>query len=116
MAKKKTSHRRRFSMRRRGISHKPKSIPILPILGGAIGVFASYEASSKNLTTSAGMKSFLDQLSMSYTGFNPATNKFNPSTLVRGWAPLIAGGIGHKLANRLGINQTLTRHGIPITF
>lgn len=41
-------------------------------------------------------------------------NKFDLSRLARGWAPILAGMIAHKAANKFGINRAIARAGIPL--
>jgi hypothetical protein len=48
------------------------------------------------------------------TGYNWQTGKFYFGELLKGWAPLIAGAVAHKFANKYGINHVLANAGIPI--
>lgn len=48
------------------------------------------------------------------TGYSLSDRKWYLNDLVRGWTPIVAGMVLHKLADRLGINRALSRSGLPL--
>lgn len=52
--------------------------------------------------------------SLYVAGWDVNDKKFRPSALVNSWAPLVAGMMMHKVANRLGVNRAIASAGIPI--
>lgn len=125
MAKgKKPKHRiRRFgkAVRRRLAG---KKIAILPVTAGVIvpfadsffkaGVMGKIQAGQPDQAAIA----FADQLMQHYTGFKPfntfegqgGTWHFEP--VIQTYGGLVAGYIGHVLANKFGINKAMNR--IPL--
>lgn len=52
--------------------------------------------------------------SLYIAGWDVNDRKFRPSAIVNQWAPLLAGVVMHKAANRLGINRAIAAAGIPV--
>jgi len=48
------------------------------------------------------------------TGIDSTARVFIGAELVKGWTPILAGILMHKLANKLGINAALGRAGVPL--
>lgn len=49
------------------------------------------------------------RISARLTGYSPTENKFKFNELAAGWLPILAGGLAHKIANRMGINRQLRK-------
>ena len=48
------------------------------------------------------------------TGYDLDAKKWDPSAMVKGWVPIVAGFVAHKLAGVFGINAALGRARIPL--
>lgn len=92
-------------MAKRKIHHSRggAKISLLTVLGVAPTAVTCYNAYKSN-----GLKSAADTAIARFTGWDAGQGKFNMSELVKGWGPLILGGIGHKLANKFGVNRALS--------
>lgn len=90
------------------------TIPALVALPLAFTVVES----TKRLTTGygkseAGVGGMLNYLTAAYTGYIPRDQSFDLKMLKQGAIPLLVGVLGHKVANRVGINRMLSGAGIP---
>jgi hypothetical protein len=47
-------------------------------------------------------------------GYNTWDKTWKGDRAVKGWAPILAGFLVHKLAGKLGINRAIAQAGIPI--
>jgi len=97
--------------RRKGNHHKPKMTISLAMVGG----FAPVVVDTINCVSRYGIKEAPHVFAYHFAGINTwDDNRFSFAVLMKGWTPIIAGIIAHKLANTLGINRTLARMGIPL--
>ena len=48
------------------------------------------------------------------SGYSISENKFQVNQLLKGWLPILAGTLAHKMAGRMGINRMIASAGIPI--
>ena len=80
------------------------------VIGGFVplGLFA-YEGFKVGGLPNAG-----GRIAQRLTGWDYAHNTFVWSEIAKGWGPIIAGVVAHKLANRFGINRALGRAGVPL--
>lgn len=62
---------------------------------------------------SMGAEKALQYAVMNFSGYNVDTGDFKTVWLKRYWMPLIAGGLAHKAASKLGINRALSSAGVP---
>jgi hypothetical protein len=53
------------------------------------------------------------RLTMRMTGYEWKGNNWQFGELAKGWLPLIAGALAHKLAGKYGINRMISNAGIP---
>ena len=56
----------------------------------------------------------LSELSAAWTGYNPTTGVWDPSTLQRGLLPALVGLIVHLGASKIGANKALGRAHVPL--
>jgi len=54
------------------------------------------------------------ELSAAWTGYNPTTGVWDPSTLQRGLLPALVGLIVHLAASKIGANRALGRARVPL--
>ena len=47
-------------------------------------------------------------------GYNTWDKSWSFDRMAKGWAPIVAGLVAHKLANRFGINAMLARNKVPL--
>lgn len=104
--------------RRRGYSRSRSSggIPAAVIAGLVPPFMDAYNlGKARNYPGGPGFwEGFGHQLLLSYTGYSTDDKKFYFQWLLRGWGPLIAGLIAHRLADRFGINRRIRSFGSPI--
>jgi len=81
---------------------RAKSIPIAPIIPGAVVLVRAAQSSG-----SIGAKA--NYLSMHLTGMNIDSGDFNASTAMPFWIGTVAGVVVHKAANKIGINNYVRR-------
>jgi hypothetical protein len=110
MGKRKTRRTRRVysapSSPRRARSF---TIPIAPVAGLAAGM-----AEPAQKMIAGDFNGGLQAISRNYTGYDPATAKFNIAYLSKGALPLLTGLVVHKAASVLGINRMLGQAKVPI--
>lgn len=103
--------RRRFRRFRKGKA----PIPVLPMIGGVVAPVAISLQKSNFLTDiqSDPMKAttgLIDQLCQRYTGLSPLYgNPWSLQPVIETYTGLFAGIVGHKLANKFGINRYMKR-------
>ena len=56
----------------------------------------------------------LAELSSAWTGYNPTTGIWDPTTMQRGLLPALVGLIVHLGASKLGANKALGRAHVPL--
>jgi len=86
-----------MARRRKGRGKKSKSIPILVAMPALMPALTAY--SNVGLT-----KALPEQLMYRYTGYHKDAG-FQSSVLLTAAAPIIVGYVGHKVANKLGVNK-----------
>ncbi len=74
-----------------------------PVVGGTIS----------RLRTS-GIEGASNFLLAGMTGFDKASNSWSLGNLGLGLGPILLGGLAHKIAGRMGINQALGRAKVPL--
>lgn len=96
--------------RKSGKHHKKPFTISLAIVGGFVplALFAYDGMVTKGPVNAA------SRIAMRLTGYDTTQEKFYWKELVKGWTPILAGIIGHKVANKLGINRMIAQAGIPI--
>lgn len=96
--------------RRRGHRRRAKfTIPLAVVAGIAplaIDAYGWYRAGSP---TGQGIQQAMGNLIQNLTGYDNNLKQWQFAHLMRGWSPIIAGVIVHKVANRMGINRSIRR-------
>jgi len=96
-------YRPRFARRVR--RHRSKTIPILPLVGLAAGM-----AKPVQVAMSGDYMGALAETGARYTGYNFQSGQFDLMyALMNGYLPFVAGCAGHMIAQRLGVNRTISR-------
>ena len=109
MAKKKRTYRRRYYKKTR--KRRPKTIPILPLLG----TFGPMIAIGKDAYDKGwGITGIVDQELQAYTGFSITLHDFDASRMLRGLAPALIGALAHKAMNMLGVNRAFANLPSPL--
>jgi len=92
-------------------SHKQRfTIPLAVVAG-----FAPLASDTMTEVHLRGPGGIPHVLAYHLTGVNTwENNKFNSGVLIKGWTPILAGFLVHKLAGKFGINQMLAKAGVPI--
>ena len=88
---------------------RPKTIPILPIVGLVGGAIEPI----KRIVT-GDFEGGLKELAQITTGVSLDDGSWNPEWMKKFWVPVIVGIIGHKVANMLGINRVFSRLPSPL--
>ena len=87
--------------RKRGGSRKAKSIPV------AVAAPMVYIGYREFKNASSG---HMDNVVENLTGYNPERGSFNLMTPIKAtYGPMVAGVIGHKIANKVGLNNYIRR-------
>lgn len=87
-----------------------KTIPILPLAGIGAAV-----AEPVRRAVAGDFEGAVIQLVQSSTGVDVVGGTgFHPEWLPTFWGPIIAGTIGHKIANMLGINRIFSKLPSPL--
>ena len=60
-----------------------------------------------------GLAEAAHRVTMRLTGYEWKNNVWSFGELAKGWMPLLAGGLAHKLAGQWGINRAIARAGVP---
>jgi hypothetical protein len=60
----------------------------------------------------SGFEEAAHRVTMRLTGYNMRAGNWYGSELIRGWTPILAGMVAHKLANKFGLNRAI-RKAIP---
>lgn len=81
----------------------------LAVLGGFVPTAAFAVQTYREQGIEGGVKA----AAMRLTGYNSWVGNWYAQELLKGWLPILAGVMAHKLAGRLGINRALSRAGIP---
>ena len=85
------------------------SISVAMILGFAPTALWAYDGAKQ-----FGVSEGLTRLVGRFTGYSMTEKKWQADQLVAGWAPIIAGILAHKIANKVGLNRMIRGMGIPI--
>lgn len=114
MARRKTYPRSRRYLRR---FRRPKTIPIIPIVGAGIGVFANTADGSgapftwfSNGDWISGMKA----LAKNYIGYDANNGTWDIWRAKQGLLPLVGGVLIHKALNMLGVNRYFANLPSPL--
>jgi len=107
---KKVARRRSYSRKRR--RRGPKTIPILPLVGLAVGL-AEPVTNIVNDPSPESIKQSLNHIVASYSGFNAIEGQFQPEMMLKGLLPLVGGLLAHKLVSALGGNRAFANLPSP---
>ena len=88
---------------------RSRTIAILPIIGLAGGLSEPIQVAMRGDFENAANLAVAH-----YTGYNFINGTYSIEWLKKGWIPLIAGVIGHKAANMLGINRAFADLPSPL--
>lgn len=79
-----------------------------------VAVIAGFAPLAVNvINTPGGLEPKAWMLTQALTGYDTRAQRFWFPNLMKGAIPIILGIIGHKVANKLGVNSALSRAGIP---
>lgn len=108
---KRVARRRSYSRkrRRRGV----KTIPILPLVGLAAGLWEPV-TNIVNDPSPETIKQSLNHMVTIYSGFNAIDGEFQPQMLLKGLAPLVGGILAHKIVTSLGGNRAFANLPSPL--
>lgn len=84
-------------------------LPIAVIAGFAPLVYHVYDGARIN-----GFSGAMRYLTMDTTGYDLDSKTWNFGDLVKGWTPILAGFVVHKMAGVFGVNRALGRAKIPL--
>jgi hypothetical protein len=108
---------RRRSARRytfRSVRHRAKHMTVsLAILAGLAPTAAFAIEGFRIGGDQGGLVEAMHRVTMRLTGYEWKGGGFSMGELAKGWTPLLAGAVAHKLANRFGVNRMLAKSGIP---
>ena len=83
-------------------------MPILPLVGVGVAMIKPVEVAMSGDWAGA-----VAETGARFTGYNYQSGKVDIGyAAVNGWLPVIAGVIGHKVANISGINKSI--HNVPM--
>lgn len=111
MARRRARARTRYVVRRIGRRAKKTTIPLAVVAG-----FAPLAVDTINTVRdpNQGFGQIPHVLGWHLLGINTwDNNKFEFGRLVKGWSPIIAGIVAHKLAGKFGVNRMLASAGVP---
>jgi hypothetical protein len=92
----------RRGRKRRGFGKKSKAIPILPTVVAVMPAYKAYQINGFS-------KDLPDQLVYQYTGYSTVRNDWQAQPAVNLLGGMIVAVVGHKIANKVGINRTLRK-------
>ena len=99
---------RKYTRKRR--RRAPRTIPVLPIVGVIGGVVDPISRALAGDYTGAA-----HELIQTSTGIDILGGTgWHPDWMVKFWGPVIAGAIGHKIANMVGVNRVFSRLPSPL--
>lgn len=108
MATKTVTRYRTRTVRVRGRSKSSINLPLAVLAG-----FVPTAAFAIQVGREQGIEGGLKAAAMRLTGYNAWVGNFYWQELAKGWGPILAGAIVHKVANRLGVNRALGAARIP---
>jgi hypothetical protein len=97
---------------RRGRGKKPLTIS-LAVVAGFVPT-AAYAIEGFRRGGETGFVEGLARITARLTGYSITENKFHGMELVKGYGPVLLGGVAHVFASRIGLNRMIARAGIPI--
>ena len=109
MAKKTRRPSRRRFFQRRGRNHSGFKIPIGIVAGLAPLGYDVYNGAKAN-----GFNGMVEAGVYDLSGYSISQKKWDFGQMVKGWTPIIAGYVAHKLAGVFGINAALGRYHVPV--
>ena len=93
--------RRRYGRKRKG-GRTSRAVPLLMTMPVIVPAMKTYSA--VGLTAS-----FPEYMLWQTTGYSMTDGKFNKTIVMRQLGTVVAGMIGHKIANRMGINKHIKK-------
>ena len=87
---------------RRG-GRKQKAIPLLPTVAAVYPAYKAYVGAG-GIT-----KTLPLTLVYQYTGYNMDSKNWDPAVAMGALGPVIVGFIGHKVANKIGVNRMIKK-------
>jgi len=109
--------RRRYTRKRR--RRRPRTVPILPIVGAGAGFFIPAATSGGGhspftaLTVAKDPNWAMEAIVENYTGYNIFTGSWDIAN-ARGLIPAVVGAVAHKVLNMLGVNRTFANLPSPL--
>ena len=93
----------------RGHRDTGMKIPLAIVAG-----FAPLGYDIYNGAKASGFNGALENATSDLTGYDIPGKTWNFGDLVKGWTPIVAGFVAHKIASAFGINRALGRAHVPL--
>lgn len=108
MAKK--SRTRRVYVRRKGVRHSGGfKLPVAVVAGFLPLAYDAYNGGK-----ATGVNGVFEAVTRDLTGYDIPGKVWNFGDMVKGWVPIVAGFVAHKIAGSFGINRALARAHVPL--
>lgn len=89
------------------------TVPLAIVAGVAPTLMFAYDG-FKIGGSEGGVGEAAHRLTMRLTGYEWKGGVWSFGELTKGWAPILAGVVAHKMANRFGVNRMIASAGIPL--
>lgn len=93
--------------KKRGRGRKQFTLPLAVVAGLAPAAIDLWDHRN------AGAQGFMAEVGRIFTGWDYWSASWNPALMRWGTIPIVAGGLIHMGANKLGLNRMIARAGVP---